>query len=103
MISKIKLVVAMGALAAFAVVPGGSASANAAQSACNVEHERWWTDSNGDYWVRLNNYCTEVKNVCVDIPYWFDAGPQTLLGNHTTDWDYGNKRWSRPGVGIYYC
>ncbi|NRQ32475.1 hypothetical protein HII36_11580 [Nonomuraea sp. NN258] len=68
-----------------------------------MEHERWWTDSDGEFWVRLRNYCSSSKSVCVDIPYWFDAGPKSVPGGSTIDWNYGQKSWSRPGVGIYYC
>ncbi|TMR88185.1 hypothetical protein [Nonomuraea basaltis] len=103
--SKMKLVVAMGALAVFAVAPSASASAsaNTSQSACNVQHSKWWTDSDGEYWVRATNECTAVKTFCVDIPYWVDAGPYTILGRETRDYNYGDKGWSRPGVGLYYC
>jgi hypothetical protein len=93
-----------GALAALSTATPVQATVSASASACNVQHEGWFSGGSANFfrYVKVVNECGFTKNICVDIPNWPDPGPYAIKAYERKNQLYGNASHDR-GRGLYYC
>ncbi|MFI6393529.1 hypothetical protein ACIBHY_35345 [Nonomuraea sp. NPDC050547] len=99
-----KVLLGAAALVSLSIAAPAQADVSAAASACNVQHEGWYSGGSANFfrYVKVVNECGYAKKVCVDVPNWPDPGPYTIKANERKNLLYGNAS-HRQGRGLYPC